>query len=86
MQLVGGEKVEPDTHTLIRSNKKDLDRVGGLRESLVGMKEGIPGVYSGFKRTEKRYSKLGKKGKTPLISVFNVFCFIEHFHKFFLLM
>ena len=67
MQLVGGEKIEPDTHTLIRSNRKDLDRFGGLRESLVGMKEGIPGVYSGFKRTEKRYSQLAKKGKLPLI-------------------
>ena len=63
LDLVGGEKIQPDIHTLVRNyDKKNLDRTGISRDSLVGMKEGVPGTYSGFQRAEKSYSKLDRKG------------------------
>ena len=74
MDLAQGEKVGPDTYTLVRnSNKKNFDRSGPLRESLVGMKEGVPGIYSGYQRTEKRYSKLDRTGKGILLQILEVY-------------
>ena len=66
MDLATGEKIEQDTHTLVRSDKKEIDKHGKLRESMVGMKEGVPGIYSGFERTEKKHGKLEKKGRILL--------------------
>lgn len=67
MDLVGGERLEPDIHTLVRSkDRKNIERGNRLRESLVGMKEGVPGIYSGYEQTEKRYSRLNPKGNCKL--------------------
>ena len=64
MDLATGEKIEQDTHTLVRSGGKDkIDKHGKLRESMVGMKEGVPGIYSGFERTEKKHGNFESKGK-----------------------
>eukprot|EP00794_Sanderia_malayensis_P015148 gene15148-16705_t len=58
-EFVGGEPIEVDTHTLVRSAKKQLfTRDPELRGSMVGMKEGVPGIYSGYERKERPYSKL----------------------------
>ena len=62
--FAGGEEIEPDTHTLVRSsNKSELGQFGGKRESLVGLKEGVPGIYSGYEKVERKPGKLERKGK-----------------------
>ena len=60
LEVVGGEKIGADDSTLVRKQK--FKRGGDIRASLVGMKEGVPGFYSGYERTTRKYSKLSNKG------------------------
>ena len=64
LDLVGGEYIQGDTHTLVRSTKKtQFARDSVLRDSMVGMREGVPGIFSGFARKTKNYSKLIRSGE-----------------------
>ena len=67
LETVGGEVIEPDSHTLVRNPKgEEFKRGGLLRDSMVAMKEGVPGIYSGYERATRRYSKLNRQGETGL--------------------
>ncbi len=68
LELLGGEPIGQDVHTLVRNTKTQLfTRDPTLRGSMVVMKEGVPGIFSGYDRKAKAYSKLERSGKYMIL-------------------